>query len=238
MSLGFIILRHVNSRDTDIYWKKSYESVRKFYKDNKIIIIDDNSNYEFIDSEFEKKLTNCIIVKSEYKGRGELLPYLYFLGIKHCDVCLILHDSCFMNKYIDFKTETFEKLWHFRHKWNQTEDELRILKHLDNNKNLIEFYNNNDNWKGCFGAMALINYNFLEKINQKYDLFKIVDCIKSRYNRKSFERVISILLHFEDDSKKLNGLFGDIHQYCPWGVIYQERNKLQHLPIIKIWSGR
>ena len=47
-TIGFIILRHVNNKETSIYWKKCYESIRRFYKENQIMIIDDNSNYEYI----------------------------------------------------------------------------------------------------------------------------------------------------------------------------------------------
>ena len=31
-TIGFIILRHVNNEQTGIYWKKCYESIRRFYK--------------------------------------------------------------------------------------------------------------------------------------------------------------------------------------------------------------
>ena len=40
MTIGFIILRHVNSKSTDRYWKRSYDCVRKFYPENEIVIID------------------------------------------------------------------------------------------------------------------------------------------------------------------------------------------------------
>jgi hypothetical protein len=42
-SIGFIILRHVNSEESDHYWKSAYESIRKYYS-NPIVIIDDNSS--------------------------------------------------------------------------------------------------------------------------------------------------------------------------------------------------
>ena len=31
--LGFIITRHVSQEIHDIYWKKCYEHIRKYYKD-------------------------------------------------------------------------------------------------------------------------------------------------------------------------------------------------------------
>ena len=36
-NFGFILLRHVNSEKTNLYWQESYRCIRKFYS-NKIII--------------------------------------------------------------------------------------------------------------------------------------------------------------------------------------------------------
>ena len=61
MSVGFIMLRHVNSISTNKYWIYSYDCIRKYYPDNTILIIDDNSNYEFIT---KKNLYKTIIINS------------------------------------------------------------------------------------------------------------------------------------------------------------------------------
>ena len=45
--IGFIILRHVNSELTNQYWIYCYQSIRK-YPEQSILIIDDNSNYQYI----------------------------------------------------------------------------------------------------------------------------------------------------------------------------------------------
>ena len=73
--LGFIILRHVNSKLTNKYWIECYERIRKFYPENKIVIIDDNSNDTFLT---QKSLYKTKIIKSDYSKRGELLPYYYY----------------------------------------------------------------------------------------------------------------------------------------------------------------
>ena len=62
-TLGFIILRHVNSKITNMYWQLCYKRIRKFYPKNKIVIIDDNSNYQYVS---ELPLINATIIKSEY----------------------------------------------------------------------------------------------------------------------------------------------------------------------------
>ena len=50
-TIGFIILRHVNNEKTNMYWQKCYKNIRQFYPENDIIIIDDNSHYEYINNE-------------------------------------------------------------------------------------------------------------------------------------------------------------------------------------------
>ena len=113
-TIGFIILRHVNNQETGIYWKKCYESIRRFYKENQIMILDDNSNYEYIDTSYEVNLHNVIIKNNTLQARGEILPYLYFLNDKFSDIAVILHDSVFLNKYIDFSNiSTCKMLWSF-----------------------------------------------------------------------------------------------------------------------------
>lgn len=77
--IGFIILRHVNNDLTNKYWIHCYNCIRKHYQENHILIIDDNSNYNFITN---KELYKTTIINSEYHQRGELLPYYYYLHNK------------------------------------------------------------------------------------------------------------------------------------------------------------
>ena len=48
MSLGFIIIRHVNNDLTNKYWIHCYDCIRTYYPENSIVIIDDNSKQEYI----------------------------------------------------------------------------------------------------------------------------------------------------------------------------------------------
>ena len=74
----FIIVRHVNSEKTNKYWIEAYSLIRKYYN-NKIVIIDDNSDYNFINYNSEYiDIINCEFIKSEYNCRGEILGYYYY----------------------------------------------------------------------------------------------------------------------------------------------------------------
>ena len=45
---GFIISRHVNSEKTNKYWNNCVKCLRHLYPFKKIVIIDDNSNYNML----------------------------------------------------------------------------------------------------------------------------------------------------------------------------------------------
>ena len=186
---GFILTRHVNSELTNKYWNICIQKLRRFYPYKKIIIIDDNSNYQFINAHYDYK--NIEIIQSEFPGRGELLPYYYFYKKHFFENAVIIHDSVFFHKRIHF--EKLDKikvlpLWHFNNK--HTEDILRIqnISEVLNNKFIIQkkllltdqvLGLNNDNWNGCFGVQSYINYDFLSYITNKYHLLNLINVIEN-----------------------------------------------------------
>jgi hypothetical protein len=234
LETGFIILRHVTDEKTGKYWIKSYEHIREFFPKNKIMIIDDNSNYKFIDKEYEKSLHSVTVVKSEFPGRGEILPYYYYLKLKPFKKVCIIHDSVFLNSKINLKVDNYKFLWHFNHHADQENDETRLLK-VFNNEDILKFHKDKNLWVGCFGSMCIITYEYLKSINNKYNISSLIDHIKTRYNRCSFERVIACLLQINNNQKSVS-LFGDILKYCRYGG--NNYDEYKHLPVIKIWSGR
>jgi len=231
LSAGFIILRHVNNSQTNQYWIHSYDCIRKFHPENEILIIDDNSNYEYITNHNLYKTT---IIQSEYPKRGELLPYYYYLHNKLFDIAVIIHDSVFINKKIDFNITNYKIIWDFEHGCDQIEDETDMLK-LFENQELLNFYNDKTLWEGCFGCMSIISHDYLTSINEKYKISLLLDKVLTRYNRCSFERVIAVLLQI---SSKQPTVLGNILKYCTWGLPFERKEENNHLPIIKVWTGR
>ena len=246
LTVGFVILRHVSSEENDKYWKHCYDCIRKYYPKNEIMIIDDNSDPKYLTP---KSLYNTTIIQSEFPKRGELLPYLYYLKNPIADIVMMLHDSMFINEYIDItEVEHYQSLWDFEHLWDQIADERNMIQELDNDV-LRNFYEVKDLWDGTFGSMTIITHDFLQKVNGLFDLHKLVDRITNRYNRKSFERVIGCILqltkHKEDKltsatpEDKNPAFFGNIHKYCEWkSSTFRNKDEFEHLPIVKIWSGR
>ena len=238
--IGFIILRHVNSSKTNQYWKECYRCIKRFYPKNRILIIDDNSNYSFVTND---PLDNTMVIQSEFPTRGEFLPYYYYLKTKFCETAVILHDSVFIKKYIFFNVNTYKILWDFGKECIvdslSFKHQVSMLGALNSEK-LNSFYNKKDLnvWRGCFGCMSVIKYDYLKHIDNEYRLASLIPYITCRDARCAFERIIACLLQI---NLKEPSLFGSIHSYCRWGLSYDEyiKNKYSNrLPIIKVWTGR
>lgn len=75
---GFIMLRHVNSETTDKYWKFSYDKIRQKYPEFPIVIIDDNSNQQFLT---QKELYKTTIVDSEFPEEENYFHIIIILEI-------------------------------------------------------------------------------------------------------------------------------------------------------------
>ena len=136
MSYGFIITRHVNSEKTNEYWNHCVKLIRSNYPFKKIVIIDDNSNYSFVKAHFEYK--NVQIIQSEYPGRGELLPYVYYIRNKWFNNAVIIHDSVFFHKRIPFEGLKMPVFYFWNHIYDKENitNLLRISSYLTNNINI------------------------------------------------------------------------------------------------------
>ena len=238
MSLGFIILRHVRDEKSSKYWILSLEGVKKHYPECLVMIVDDHSDYKYIDEDYEKSLKNIVIVKSELPpGRGEYLPYYYYVRNKIADNVCFIHDSVFINKRVDLPiVETYSMLWTFNSEMHTNIwTEILLLGNLKNiSLDMKELYLNKEKWVGCFGCMTIISHKFLEKIYNKYNLDSLKNIIKSRSQREAFERILGLLL--QSESGLSDTIFGDIFKYCKNGTTFEEIDA--SLPFSKVWTGR
>jgi hypothetical protein len=242
MTLGFVIVRHVTNLETDEYWKESYRCVRKFYPENPILIVDDNSDKVFLDENIE--LINVKYAQSEFKGSGEILGYYYFHKLHFFDTAVIIHDSVFLNSYVDFESfGDVKSLWSFyQHAWDDDQTNLKIISEMINNSDIVKTYHEKK-WCGCFGVMSVINWTFLDRINAKYNFFRtVLPNIINRERRCCMERIFACVCHTESETfGNPKHIFGDILD-PRWGhgrsfKNYKEGNA-SHLPIIKVWTGR
>jgi len=249
---GFIITRHVNSELTNKYWNQCVKLIRTLYPFRKIVIIDDNSNYAYVKADFDYK--NVEIIQSEFNGRGELLPYYYFLKHKFFLNAIIIHDSVFFHKRINF--EDFSgidvlPLWFFYPDKENLENTKRIMRHSKNYYAINSKMNDesvigmpHNKWYGCFGVQSYINYYFLEKIEQKYGITNFIRAVNCRPDRCCLERIFGCIFFTEyQNIRKQKSLLGNIMKYHRWGYTYNEyladlKKGTVAVPIVKVWTGR
>jgi hypothetical protein len=249
---GFIVTRHVNSVKTNMYWNQCVKLLRTLYPLIKIIVIDDNSNYDYVKEEFDYK--NIEIIRSEYPKRGELLPYYYFLKYKFFENAVIIHDSVFFHKRINFEDFTginVLPLWYFHSDKENIDNTKRIARNLKNymalekklNKDIYLLGFHNNNWFGCFGVQSYINLKFLEHIENKYCITNLIKAVNCRPDRCSLERIFGCIFFTESQISSRKSLLGDIMKYQKWGYTYDEYMvdlKKRTIPraIVKVWTGR
>jgi len=254
MSFGFIMTRHVTCEKTNKYWNQNVKLLRILYPIRQIIIIDDNSNYEFVKPDYEYK--NVLTIKSEYHGSGELLPYIYFLRNKWFSNAVILHDSVFFHKRIPFHkiTEPVIPLWHFQYDKENLPNLLRIARGLKNNYPIVQRLtnsmnnilgmNSNNDFVCCFGVQCFINHQFLSILENKYNFSNLVHFVKNRSDRCAMERIMGLLFTLEYPKiMKYKSLLGNIHKIGNWGYTYDQyeenfhKNKVVKV-VVKVWTGR
>jgi hypothetical protein len=209
------------------------------------MIVDDNSNYDYIKIPNDRPLNNCFIIQSEFKGRGEILAYYYYHKYHPFETAVILHDSTFINKYIDFRsTQDVIFLWSFMHSYDNPSLESEFILRLNRTKELSRLHKNQEEWTGCFGVQSVITLSFLNRIVEKYGLFQLIPFIYSRNERYHLERIFAVVCSNEL-GRPIDSLFGIIHRYSwGWGYTFEqyiqdkETGNIAHLPVIKVWSGR
>ena len=230
---GFIILRNVCSERTDRYWKLCYESIRRVYRDAPVLIIDDNSDAACMSPH---ATTNTTVVQSEYPGRGELLPYVYYLKYRIADRVVILHDSVFLTRRVPFdRSRPYQHLWSFEPSHRES-GAARLLAACLTGDKLVDLYNGS-RWKGCFGGMSVVSHAFLSRVDAACGISSLLGLVKSRPDRMAFERALACMF-LSCASSSPPPVYGDIHAYCPWGLQLEDAAAHAHLPAIKVWTSR
>ncbi len=150
-------------------------------------------------------MKNTIVIQSEYPGRGELLPYYYYSKHKWFDQAVILHDSVFINKKIDFHVHSYKLLWEFtKHEHDVPSKEKKLIRALKNHEELLTLYETKQ-WKGCFGCMMIVRHSFLKELNRMYDFSRLLSLVKNREDRKGLERVIACMFQTKGTAVSMLG---------------------------------
>jgi hypothetical protein len=251
-TLGFVIIRHVSSKVTDFYWKESYTSIRRFYPLAPILIVDDSSNREFLREDIHT--TNCtVIYDTENKGRAELLPYYYFHKLKPFSKAIIIHDSVFLHAPLDLSASEgscpgIQFLWSIPHYYDDTiqteiHELIGALPSSCREDVRSMYYHTKSDWTGIFGMMSIVDWAWLNDVEQRYHLFENwFPVLKNREYRCGMERVFGLVAYHHGKEHVLPPLFGNTQQYPLWGITFVQYlhyyESISAYSIIKVWSGR
>jgi hypothetical protein len=238
---GFIIIRNVNNESQNEYWIESYNSIRKFYPEVDILIVDNNSNKTYLKN---IDLYKCEIIESEYPESRHLSAYYYHNKLKKFNKAIIIHDSVFVNNFYDFSNiKNIKFLWHFEtHLYDVYGDEMYLIDNLKNNEIIKNTYLKKQ-WNGCLGNMSIISHSFLNMLNEKYNFLNLKTIIKNNAHQCAMERIFPVLCYIEDEEiNKVSSVFGDITT-LKWGYTYnnylEDKNNNQLInSFIKTFAAR
>lgn len=200
------------------------EHIRRYHPTNKIYIIndsDDEMNYVYVD--LSKKYENIVVVKSEYRTRGEILCFKFITDSEENDNFFIMHDSMILYKQLDNieSIENIKFLWCFtnhRVHWDQIVEERteynvsnNIITHTDLIKHYIEkdyvmnkefqefafdLLINKNKWCGCMGLCCITNKSTITKMDYFLPFIDKFLSKTGKRNRVVIESIFSIICHF------------------------------------------
>lgn len=100
----------------------------------------------------------------------------------------------------------------------------------------------------CFGAMTAIQHTALCRIEANYSILRLVNVIRCRTDRCTFERILGVIIGIEYPYTRLYpSLFGDIitNHYKSFSYTFDEyvhdvksRGIFNKYGVIKVWTGR
>jgi hypothetical protein len=242
---GFIITRNINNDIDKNYWHECVKCIRKFYKHEKIIIIDDNSTLKTTEM---NDYYNIEIVDSEYKGAGEILGYYYGWKYRPFHKYIVLHDSMFLQSKLP-ESQTTQFLWHFDKYLGQGingsgDTNVTFINYCDQKEKLFDLYFDKNSWVGCFGVSSLVTLDFLDVLFSKYNFLNCIKHVKVRHDREAMERVFALIVFLEEPLIKIkSSFFGNIltdypNAYSVKWLNYIEGYRNPSIAVNKIWTGR
>lgn len=223
MRFGFIIPTCVKN---DIHFnqlKRCIKSIRNFYINIKIVLIDD-SDIEFtkqINNYFETD-NNIFIKESIIKGSADQQIFKILFETDLFDKAVFIQDSMILNK----KLENIDKInlqfiWHFKNHrlhWDiikEPNTEYNIINNIITHTNLIKHnilrdYNDNcefqkyaihkltnkNEWCGCFGSLCIIDKKSLYILNKNVNFIdKFINATSNR-DRRVNESIFALICHY------------------------------------------
>lgn len=204
-ALGFVIGRHISAASHVDLCFRAYTSIRKFYPNNLILIVDDGS----LLSDPHGYDSRTIVVQSTVRGTGEFGLYYYYHLTHLFERAVLMHDSMVVNKSISLPDVDIIYLWHFvfNDYLHVVKAEVEALLSELASKDEAERKYKSNAWSGMFGCSCIMTWNYLDLLVSRYQIFRLLPKVKTRTMRCAMERVLGILCSedLKKDSPSLNG---------------------------------
>lgn len=252
--VSFFISANINTQIQLEMLKKCIRFIRKYYKNEYIYIIDDDSKIPITDEIIPEKKIH--IINCEYKHTGEMSRLYYYWKYHPSVYAILLHDSTFLNTKILKYPDTYKFFFSAGHLTDNIIKENQLISNFDTkDKRISKMYNRKDKWHLCFGIQMIIKWKFLEKFINTYPNFLpyLMKNVKTRDDRMRCERVVACAMATLSKEKedKNNYIYGDLRTYIKahspghkqeFGTTYQDYIANEEIwnkaPIIKIFVGR
>ena len=224
MSFGFIIPICIKNNIHFNQLKRCLRSIRIFYENIEIILIDDSDiEYTKQIKEYFKTDNNIVIKESLIKGSADQQIFKVLLETELFEKAIFIQDSMILNKKLEGIDEINLKfIWHFtnhrvhwdvikepkteyniKHNINSHSDLIihNVLRdYNDNNefqKYVINNLKNNNQWCGCFGSLCIIDKKSLNILNDNINFIdKFINSTSNR-DRRVNESIFSLICHFK-----------------------------------------
>lgn len=212
--LGFVIGRHIANTSHVNLCFRAYTSVRKFYPDAPVVIVDDRSALPDPNT-YDARTT---IVRSTARGAGEFGLYYHYHSTRLFDRGVLLHDSMVIKRPLDLPDVPVIYLWHFIFDAALevvVRDVEKFLGKLKNKDDAKRKYKSRA-WLGMFGCASVLTWDCLDRIERHYGLFRLLRKVDTRLKRCAMERVLGVLFDDVLDHRRpsLNGSIFDLPGAC------------------------
>lgn len=238
MDFGFIIPTCIRNNIHFNQLKRCINSIRNFYENIKIILIDD-SNIEYTKQikEFFKYDDNIFIKESLLKGSADQQIFKVLLETELFEKAIFIQDSMILNKKLEGIDEiNLQFIWHFtnhRVHWDiikepNTEYNINnnIITHSDlirhnvlrdykDNKKfqnyVIHKLKNKNEWCGSIGSCCILDKQRLNILNSNVNFIdKFVNYTSNR-NRRVNESIFPLICHFSFPENNFEKSFDGIY---------------------------
>ncbi|BCS83586.1 hypothetical protein QLL95_gp0537 [Cotonvirus japonicus] len=201
------------------------KSIRQFYQNTDIILINDSSQNILSDSNIENYFNdnNLKVIHPPVNGSACSYAMNYLLESKY-EYGIVLHDSTqLINSFGDLNAINYDVkfLWHFTThlRWenmkapielnkfgiyNHMHELMHFYKNLtdsDFKRDFEKFYHKKSEWVGCFGNMLVISKSFLKLLEEKTKILSLTNYVKTRRDRMCMESIFAMAIFY---SKKFD----------------------------------